>query len=380
MRVKLVFAVKTLDSRGGGAERVLATVASGLAARGHDVTVVTCQHRGDPSFYAFDERVRVAYLDVPNAGRKTSLRDLGSRVRALRTFLRSHAPDVAIGFMHSIYVPLALAAIGTGCPVVASEHTSPEHYVGRERELAMLALVPLMVRRMTVVSEQVRRSFSPWFRWRMSAVPNPVDLHVGHPADARGGDGTKTLLSVGRLEVEKDHATLVSAFSRLAPQFPDWVLRIVGEGSLEPALREQVVGAGLSSRVQFAGFRSDIDAEYRAAQLFVLPSRYESFGLVLAEARLHQLPIVGFASCPGTNQLVRDGENGRLVPNGDRVEQLTRVLRDLMSNPELRARLAGAPNDWIIQLFDRERILDRWEELLGSVVAKHRVHEVTSSS
>ncbi len=181
--MNLVFAIKTLNSKGGGAERVLMSVASGLADRGHAVTVATCQARDAPSFYRFDDRIHTDYLAVGASDTKTSIGDFAARTRALRAMLRRIRPDAAIGFMNSIYVPLGLASVGTGIPVVASEHIGPEYYATRTLERTLLNLTPLVTRRMTVVSDQIRTAYRPWLRRKMTSVANPVDFHVGAAAD-----------------------------------------------------------------------------------------------------------------------------------------------------------------------------------------------------
>ena len=135
-------------------------------------------------------------------------------------------------------------------------------------------------------------------------------------------------------------------------------------------LQEMIDTLGLGSRVELAGATSRIEAEYAAADLFVLPSSYESFGLATAEALLHGLPAVGFADCPGTNELIRDGENGQLVHGPDRKAALATVLADLMRNPAKRARLSGSSRQWILDQYGIEGVLDQWESVLKVVVNK----------
>jgi len=101
-----------------------------------------------------------------------------------------------------------------------------------------------------------------------------------------------------------------------------------------------------------------------------MSSRYESYSLVTAEALAHGLPVVGFADCPGVNQLVIDGRNGVLAkPGADRVLSLASALRLLMENADLRHKLSEEcgriPADASL-----ERVLDSWEALLYSVRTK----------
>jgi glycosyltransferase involved in cell wall biosynthesis len=363
--LKLLFVIKSVALPGGGTERVLADLANGLARRGHHVTVASFDGPGDPPFYAFEEAVLRRALAIGDVRRGTRGSEALRRSLSLRRLTREMRPDVAIGLMHSAYIPLGIGALGTGIPVIASEHIAYQHYRTRRFEAALLRLAPAISRTITVISPAIRDGFPPRLRRRMEVVPNPVSVHDRRPADVAGENlPAKTVLAVGRLEAQKDHRTLVSAFARLASAFPDWNLRIVGEGSLRAELEAQVSALGLESRIAMPGATPRIDDEYVGAQLFAMPSSYESFGLTTAEALSHGLPVVGFADCPGTNELVKDGVNGVLVSGADREAALAEGLASMMSSCERRLRL-GASGPASIEAFAPDKIVDVWEALLS---------------
>jgi len=372
--VNIVFAIKALGNQGGGAERVLVEVASGLARRGHVVSIVSSDRDGELPYYPVDERVQLVRLGIGNTVARSTISEVLRRVLRLRRSILDASPDVVVGFMQSTYVPLGFALKGSGVPLIASEHIGPEHYVGRMLERMALNSTPLVATRITVVSSQIREAFSPWLRRRMVAVSNPVAVAAKAPSPDRAGRGTDggVLLCVGRLAPQKDQAVLISAFALIASEFPEWRLRIVGEGELREKLQASVDALGLGSQVELPGATPLIDEEYAAADLFVLPSSYESFGLATAEALLHGLPAVGFADCAGTNELIRDGENGRLVSGPDRASALAAVLAALMRDPAERARLASSSRQWIIQRYGIEGVLDQWERLLSEAVSAAR--------
>lgn len=365
--MKVLLAIKAMNNPGGGAERVLAELASGLAARRYEIVVLTFDRPGGRSYYPLPPAARRIELGIGDTTRAASLGETARRALALRRRVRALAPDVAVGFMHSMFIPLGLALLGTGIPLIASEHIVPEHYRTRPLQAALLRLTPLLARRITVVSDQVLAAYPPALRARMVAIANPVNVPAGKRADVGGeGRARKTLLCVGRFSEQKDHATLIDAFARLADRFPDWDLRIVGDGELRDALVAQVAARGLAGRVQMPGVVRDLATEYAAAQLFVLPSRYESFGLATAEALAHGLPAVGFADCAGTNRLIRPGVNGALAAVGaDRAAALAAALEPLMASAQARRDLSrqdGLPSEYSLP-----RVLDRWEALLHEV-------------
>lgn len=365
--MKLLFVIKTLGRAGGsgGAERVLMQVTRALAERGHDVTVASFDAPEEQDFYRFDDGVERVRMGSGSATAPTSARQTLARLPHLRRMGREVSPDVAIGFLNSAYIPLGLALAGTGIPVVASEHIVYGHYRDRPLERWLLRLLKGRFSAITAISEEVRLSFPPAIRLHMLVVPNPVMAPPERLADPVGSE-RKAILSVGRFFPQKDQKTLIEAFGRVAGRFPDWRLRILGDGPLRDELQAQVTRLGLQDRVEMPGKSDDISAEYSDAQIFALSSLYESFGLATAEALVHGLPAVGFADCPGTNELIEQDVNGRLAEGGDRVAALAQELERLMASPELRTRLA-ANGPRSMERFGIETVADRWESVLKGV-------------
>lgn len=368
--MKLFFFIKRLCSAAGGAERVFCTLCSELAKRGHDVSIVTFDQPGGQPFYPLDARIKRIDLGIGDSAHKARAGETLHRMAVLRSVVMEGNPQVAIGFMHSMFVPLAFALAGTSIPVLGSEHIVPEHYRTRPLQYALLIAASPFLSRMTVLSEAIRARYPSLIRKRMIAVPNPVVPAIGQ-ADPGAKKPRYVLLSVGRLDSQKDHATLLRAFARIATAYPDWELRIVGDGPLRRELAALVNDLGLEARVCMPGVMSDIGVEYRAADAFVIPSRYEAFGLVTAEAMSYGLPVIGFADCPGTNELIQAGSTGLLAAAGaDRVASLAGGLASLLSDPDLRRQLGDAGKLAIGQRFSAQHVCDLWERLLESTCAK----------
>ena len=126
--MKILFAIKTLDDVHGGAERVLADVTSGLAGRGHTVCVLSFDRPGGRAFYPLHKNVKRICAGVGDVKRQASLTDVLARMVVLRKTVMRERPDAVVAFMHSTFVPAAFAMIGTGVPLIASEHIVPDHY------------------------------------------------------------------------------------------------------------------------------------------------------------------------------------------------------------------------------------------------------------
>jgi glycosyltransferase involved in cell wall biosynthesis len=367
--MKLLFAIKRLSSAVGGAERVLCSICSELAARGHDVAIVTFDPPGGQPFYPLDARVRRIDLGIGDSARTARLGETLRRISALRRAVLAENPQVATGFMHSMFVPLAFSLAGTRIPVIGSEHIVPEHYRTRPLQYAALVAASFFVARLTVLSEPIRVRYPLPVRRKMVVMPNPVATENGK-ADVGAARSRHVLLNVARLDPQKDHATLLRAFARVAPAFPDWDLTIIGDGPLRPELESLLHELGLDGRVHMPGVTNDIGAEYQQADAFVIASRYEAFGLVTAEAMARGLPVAGFADCPGTNELIQDGKTGLLASaEPDRSLSLARELERLMSDPELRRRLGEAGKTAIGRNYSTRHVCGLWERLLESTCA-----------
>jgi glycosyltransferase involved in cell wall biosynthesis len=167
--------------------------------------------------------------------------------------------------------------------------------------------------------------------------------------------GGPLALFVGRLRYYKGLHLLIEAMRAVGGK-----LLIVGTGNEEAALREQVVAAGLSERVFFAGDVSDeaLPSYYAAAELFVLPAhlRAEAFGIVLLEAMAAGLPLVSTALGTGTSFVNQHGITGFVVPPGN-AAALARAIRVLFANPELRAQFGTAGRARAASLFSHERMV-----------------------
>lgn len=352
------FIVKSLETLGGGAERVFVEVASGLRTRGYDIEVVTFDLPDAPSFYPLRE-------DVPK-------HDLGPqslhpvKLLALRRAILRMKPTQIVAFMPSSYVPTAFALLGSGVAVRASEHNVPARYRSAPAKWGLLNATVPAIDRFTAVSAQMKDAYPWWIRRKMTVVENPVSGTGTELADVVAAGRPKRLLAVGRLHPQKDHVTLIHAFSVIAETMPDWHLRILGEGAERSTLELEVKRLGLADRVEMPGAVTDMSAEYAAAQLYVIPSVYESQGLATVEAMAHGLPAVGFRDCPGTNSIILDGLNGILIdPYPNRPEALAQGLKGVMQDDQRRSSLAlGALAHVPGPRMDA--VLDDWEAFLAS--------------
>jgi glycosyltransferase involved in cell wall biosynthesis len=369
--LRILFAIRALANPGGGAERVLEVLTRRLVQRGHEVGIITFDEHPVKPFYDFDPRVRLIGIGIGDPSRSARVLESLRRVLPLRRESLAFRPDVAVGFMHSMYVPIGVALISSGIPVVATEHIPMDYYLAKPWwHKAMLRIAPLTAVRVTVPTAAVKRTFGPRIANQMTVIANPVSKYSFNSETV---EREKRVVAIGRLFAQKDHRLLISAFARLAKKHSGWQLEILGDGELRDALISQADEAGIASSVHFRGAVADVNWHLQRASIFAMPSRYESFGLATGEALAAGVPAVGFADCLGTNELIIDGVNGLLVPgatdDAQRIANLAEGLDRLMSDEKLRSEL-GAAGPRTLERFDPELVADLWEELLIDVIRR----------
>lgn len=178
--------------------------------------------------------------------------------------------------------------------------------------------------------------------------------------------GKTVLLALSRLHPKKGLDTLVQAMKDL----PDCVLWLAGDGPMRETLRSHAAQRGVTERVKFLGWRTDRGALLRAADICVLPSRYEPFGTVMLEAWACGTPLVA-AAAAGPAAFVQHGVNGLLVPIND-PKALAQAIRQLRDDAALRARLAQGGLASYEAQFTRPAVTARMLEVYRQILAMGR--------
>ena len=197
-----------------------------------------------------------------------------------------------------------------------------------------------------------------------TVIPNPItapSLEVSPLSD-------KVILAVGRLDNQKNFPELVDIWALIAKDYPDWKLRIVGEGYTDVRILKKVKEYGLEEQFELCPFTNKIQEHYLSASIFTLTSAFEGFGLVLVEAESMGLPVVSYACPCGPRDIIRDGQDGFLVEPGD-METFAARLRQLIEDEELCRRMGQAAKV-NSQRFSLDNVMKQWEDLFAELTAK----------
>ena len=168
--------------------------------------------------------------------------------------------------------------------------------------------------------------------------------------------GAPVLVNVGALVGHKGQKFLVEAMAQVRRQVPDAQLVIFGEGDLREPLSRQIRDLGLDKHVVLAGFRDDVLALTRSAELFVMSSVTEGLGSAVLDAMALGLPVVG-TRAGGIPEAVEDGVTGLLVPPG-RADALAEAIVRMLNDPAARQRMGEAGRARVEAEFGVDRLVE----------------------
>ncbi len=367
----------------GGMERVLTQKVNWLAAHTpHEITILTTERVPDGTpkcYFPLSEKVQVEELNIDFNADYTKplltkyyahMRRMSAYRRALTEYIEQHKIDLCISlggkeiaFLRHLpcrTIAEMHFAMNQRQQLLMANHTGAFwSLLGAIRTRQLVSDVKPL-ERLVVLTEADKEAWEKAGCTNVTVIPNPCMLDNCQLSTIHS-QFPKTVLAVGRLHEQKGFDLLLEAWQPIEKHYPEYTLRIVGEGPKRAELEAQIENLHLQ-HVTLAGRAADMAKEYAVASLFVLSSRYEGLPLALIEAMWSGTPCVAFDCPQGPAELLADGR-GWLVENGN-VEKLTQQLIDTLAHPDEAAARAAKAQAFAQATYSEAAIMPQWEKII----------------
>ncbi|WP_069660293.1 glycosyltransferase [Arcticibacter eurypsychrophilus] len=361
MKGKLFFVINTLQ--GGGAERVVSTLAGYLQQRNYAVHII-CLNYAESS-YTIPQEIKVIYL-IDRRANSVFYRLYYAALTGCKlvNLLITEKPIIVISFMTSANLWTGITCLLTRTPYIVSERTTPDHTLNQFGSFlkwitfviySKAKAVVLPSRGIALALKKIK-AFQHLIN--LVVIKNPVTIFTSF--SNQRVHSSKFILGVGRLSYEKGFDQLIEAYASIKSTDTD--LLIAGEGIELEALRKQVDSLQLGSSVQLIGSKTNLQDYYHQAEVFVLPSREEGYPNALIEAMSIGCPSIAMDCEFGPSEIINHGKNGLLIQNKS-IKKMSESIFKVLSDPVLKAKLAVNA-----RLINQTNALDvisaKWEKII----------------
>lgn len=348
----------------GGIERVTSNLVSQFTKDREDIEIdIVSQFKSsDKLWYPFDG-CTIKYLSNKNYDAKPHsierLAKMYSNVFAVRNYFKRNKYDLIIGQSFPNVFILFLAGVDMS-KVVAAEHVFYDYY--GEALKKMRLFIYKRCHKVAVLTSLDKKCYDAHFPIEHTVlIPNPVIV----PQYSYSPLENKQAIAMGRIQYQKGFDTLVDVFAMVHKKHPDWVVNIYGDGNYKEEIAKYITEKGLDGVVVLKGRTDDVPAAMKEASFFILSSRFEGFGMVLAEAMAQGLPAVSFDCPTGPSDIVRTNTNGILVENQNKLA-LADAICYMIEHPVERKEMGRRSVD-TAKYFSGESIAQKWYELFDKI-------------
>ena len=352
---KVLFVIGTMAN--GGAERVISVLANRLNKKGYSVSIVTIiDNRVE---YQLDDDIMHYSIEL-NGGR---IQRNIERIRKLKKIIREVNPDAIISFLAIVNMTTLIANVGIGKQVIVSERNDPAKEPAHKisRVFRNLCYRFLGCDGFVFQTQDAMNYFGKKIKGKSVIIPNPIT----NLPEVYTGERRKNIVTIARLEPQKNIPLLLSSFAEIHKKYPEYVLEIYGRGYLQESLQEYAKELKIESSVIFHGFAKNVHESIVDAGMYVMSSNYEGISNGMLEALGMGLPVIA-TDCPigGARMFINDGVNGLLIPTNNKEKMVSAILS--LIEDECTAEKLGKKASAIREELNVEKITGMWRKLIES--------------
>ena len=349
----------------GGAERVTVRLAEYFAKHGNKVAVVTSTGPSDDEYQLCSDVDRYAIRKSPQY---MSTSEYPRAINEYHKLFKRLNPKLVLimSVPDCWYIILSLTGIDT--KVVVSERNDPRNFPGKKAVKVLSRTLMKKADGFVFQTDMAKNFYSKKIGERSCVIPNPIPINEIPTVDYQGT--SDVIVTMGRLQEQKNHKMLIDAFHKVHLQRPEVRLHIYGEGRLREVLEDYIYEKGLNEVVTLKGNHLNVLNQIKDARMFVLSSNYEGMPNALMEALTMGLPCISTdCPCGGPKVLINDGVSGILVPVDDSSSMSEAILSLLQDNSKCK-RMAETAKAEMRERFNIDVIGNEWMSFIKHISSK----------
>ncbi len=354
--MNIIFVIYRLGT--GGAERVSVLLAEYLKEQGHNVSVLV--YRNDGSYEINNNIPVVKMPDSSNFFLK--------HIKRIFFFFKyaKDETDLVITLYRGYDFTWLYRKFSKSKLILSQRNDPKAEY---DNNISARIQCKLFFNGADAVVFQTREEmeyFNRSIRKKGVLIPNPVKQDLPTPYS---GEREKVIVNFCRLTPQKNLKLLIDSFERIHYSYPDYCMRIYGDGEQKEELERYIRTKGLSEKVKILPFSKEIHTNVRRAAMYVSSSDYEGISNSMLEAMALGIPCI-CTDCPagGARMVIKNGINGILVPVGD-ISEMVKAMKKLIENPNY-SKYLGKEAEKIRETFSIQKICNKWEKLIEILMAE----------
>lgn len=374
--MKILFNCLTLEK--GGAERVITTLANELSDE-NDITIVTLKKTNIK--YILRDKIKIFSVDRGNTVNSTKIQKILSKVSInnffrLKKIIIKESPDIIVSFLPEPSLKLMLLKkINkkiSSIPTIISIRNDPNVEYKNQVIFNLMKYLYKNVDKLVLQTKEAEEYFKKinFSKEKLTIIPNPIsDTFLKFSKKVT--DRKKEIVNIGRLYPQKNQKLLIEAFQNVLNKYPEYILKIYGEGILRNELEDYIKAKDLNEKVKLLGQVDNIENEIYNASMFVLSSDYEGMPNSLMEALALGIPCISTdCPCGGPKFLIENNINGLLVPVKNK-EKLENAICKLIENEKM-GREFSFNSKKICNKFSIQNIAEQWKKEIEKIIERKK--------